>query len=339
MTLLIATDEAGYGPRLGPLVIVATAWRLADGHAFEDADAKLCEPIQIDSVGSFHIDDSKRVFKRPKAAAKDSVTISSIDRITDAVAHWVSLPIPSESFSHWLRTIAPHDFESLIKQPWFKGLAADNTKNTKAGPDTTSEQLIKHWSQGGWQLVGLAARVIDAARFNSMLQTVGNKADILSDSTCSMAVELAKRLYKIKDKTVVVRSDRFGGRAYYAGLVQHHCPGYNISVLSETSQASSYRLTADHQKTCPPEIVWSFIVKGDSFPPVAMSSIIAKSTRERLMGFFNRYFQDQTESIPSLGKNLMPTAGYAVDATRFLNDLSSYRASAKMDDDILIRKK
>ena len=26
--LLIATDEAGYGPKLGPLVIVATAWSI-----------------------------------------------------------------------------------------------------------------------------------------------------------------------------------------------------------------------------------------------------------------------------------------------------------------------
>ena len=28
MTLLIGTDEAGYGPNLGPLVVAATAWRI-----------------------------------------------------------------------------------------------------------------------------------------------------------------------------------------------------------------------------------------------------------------------------------------------------------------------
>ena len=28
MTLVIGTDEAGYGPNLGPLVVAATAWRV-----------------------------------------------------------------------------------------------------------------------------------------------------------------------------------------------------------------------------------------------------------------------------------------------------------------------
>ena len=31
MTYLIGTDEAGYGPNLGPLVISATVWRVPDG--------------------------------------------------------------------------------------------------------------------------------------------------------------------------------------------------------------------------------------------------------------------------------------------------------------------
>ncbi|MFM8709140.1 MAG: hypothetical protein ACKOHK_13950, partial [Planctomycetia bacterium] len=39
MTLLIGTDEAGYGPNLGPLVVAATAWRIAG--APEAADATL----------------------------------------------------------------------------------------------------------------------------------------------------------------------------------------------------------------------------------------------------------------------------------------------------------
>ena len=31
MGLLIGTDEAGYGPNLGPLVVAATIWRTSEG--------------------------------------------------------------------------------------------------------------------------------------------------------------------------------------------------------------------------------------------------------------------------------------------------------------------
>ena len=38
MTLLIGTDEAGYGPNLGPLVVAATAWWI-------DARAEAAEAV------------------------------------------------------------------------------------------------------------------------------------------------------------------------------------------------------------------------------------------------------------------------------------------------------
>lgn len=352
MTLLIATDEAGYGPRLGPLVIVATAWRLTPGCDIASADQMLREPVHIDKVGSFHIDDSKRIFKREKANAETPASISSIDRITDAVAHWISLPIPSIDTPNWIRSVATGDFDSLVKQPWFKSLATKPAISNNITTDPISDSLIRHWSQGGWQLVGIAARIIDTASFNAMLDRSGNKADLLSGSTCGLAIDLANQTYQASDESVMIQSDRFGGRAYYAGLIQHQYPDYNVRVLSESSQTSRYRLTdstlsnapqpnrrSGKTKERPTTIEWSFTVGGDSFPPVAMSSIIAKSTRERLMGLLNRYFQTQTTDNPSLGKNLKPTAGYTVDANRFLSNLSAYRIAAGIDDQILIRKK
>lgn len=363
MTLLIATDEAGYGPRLGPLVIVATAWRLAPGCDIATADQMLRKPVYIDNIGSFHIDDSKRIFKRAKANAESPASIPSIDRITDAVAHWVSLPIPSIDTPSWLREVAAGDFDSLVKQPWFQTLAAKRLspqKTSTADPtvDPITETLIRHWASGGWQLVAIASRIIDVASFNAMLDRSGNKADLLSDSTCDLAIKLANQTYDTSDQSVIIQSDRFGGRAYYAGLIQHHCPDYNVRVTAESNQTSSYRLTDSFEPTDPVEskasasnrpstkspvrpqtIDWSFTVGGDSFPPVAMSSIIAKSTRERLMSLLNRYFQTQTANDPKLGKNLKPTAGYTVDANRFLSDISAYRITAGIDDQILIRKK
>ena len=41
MGYLIGTDEAGYGPNLGPLVISATVWEAPDGVGGEDLFGRL----------------------------------------------------------------------------------------------------------------------------------------------------------------------------------------------------------------------------------------------------------------------------------------------------------
>jgi len=352
MTLLVATDEAGYGPLLGPLVIVATAWRLRPDGDLATAEQTLRTPLRIDGIGSFQIDDSKKIFKRGKASSKLPDNVSSIDRITDAVAHWVSYPIPSRELATWLATIASDDFQPLITQPWFRSLADKSDVSASTAKDPTSETMVRHWAQGGLELVGVQARIIDAASFNSMLDRSGNKADILSEATCGLAVGLLNRTFQQADGDVMICCDRFGGRVYYAGLVQHHCPDYHVAVINQSGQHSRYRLTASEppvdqarlqkKRTAsshPMVIDWSFTVNGDNFPPVAMSSIIAKSTRERLMHLLNRYFQTETSGYPGLGENLKPTAGYTVDANRFLKEVEAYRIASGIDDRILKRNK
>lgn len=345
MTLLIATDEAGYGPRLGPLVIVATAWRLAAGQQLETAHDRLAQPIGIEPLGKIRIDDSKRIFKQKKASAGRPAA-SAIDLVTDAVATWIASPAAGDDFPEWLMAIALQDVAGLACQPWFAGLdeSASAPPQTAAPttppitPPTTDADnrriLVEHWSAGGLELVGASARIIDAARFNSLLASVGNKADLLSHSTCALAIELMRRHHRATDGEVVIRSDRFGGRAYYGGLVQHHCPGFTLQVIAETGRQSDYRLVGPGGG---PRITWSFTVGGDSYPPVAMSSIIAKSTRERLMGYFNHHFRELAKHHPTVPRPLRPTAGYAVDAARFLTDIAPLRAGGDLPDRLLIR--
>jgi ribonuclease HII len=346
MTLLIATDEAGYGPRLGPLVIVATAWRLVPGHEFEAAHQRLAEPIGVGSLGKIRIDDSKRIFQQKKASAGRSAA-SAIDLVTDAVATWIASAAASDDFPAWLMAIAPQDVAGLARQPWFASL--DETGSTSAPPAQTTDPrispmiapenrriLVEHWSAGGLELVGAAARIIDAARFNSLLASVGNKADLLSHATCALAIDLMRRHHRPTDGEVIIRSDRFGGRAYYGGLVQHHCPGFTLRVIAETGRQSDYRLVGPDDR---PTITWSFTVGGDSYPPVALSSIIAKSTRERLMGFFNHHFRELASHHPGVPGPLRPTAGYAVDAARFLSDIAPIRLAQGLPDRMLIRSR
>ena len=52
MGYLIGTDEAGYGPNLGPLVISATVWEAPDGVGGEDLFGRLGHVIasELDGV-------------------------------------------------------------------------------------------------------------------------------------------------------------------------------------------------------------------------------------------------------------------------------------------------
>lgn len=352
MSLLIATDEAGYGPRLGPLVVVATAWQVAPATAITAAHDRLAEPVVIEPLGELRVDDSKRVFQRKAATSKAvSSTVrgglpAPLHLLCDAAADWISAPPPSEDLGGWLQQIAPADVTGLSQQPWFAELGPRRNPPCQQAA-AARQRLIAHWSAGELQLVGISARVIDAARFNQWLDRFGNKAELLSHTTCALAVDLWRRHALLATSSCDIYSDRHGGRAFYGGLLQHHCPERTLQVIAETSRCSEYRLagsdtapgeTCKSGEPCGP-LRWRFTVSGDRYPPVALSSIIAKSIREQLMDRFNRYFQAAASASPAAAGPLRPTAGYAVDAARFLEDTAAIRAALSLSDARLIRRK
>ena len=53
MGYLIGTDEAGYGPNLGPLVISATVWEAPDGVGGEDLFGRLGHVIAAEPRRGF----------------------------------------------------------------------------------------------------------------------------------------------------------------------------------------------------------------------------------------------------------------------------------------------
>ncbi len=63
---------------------------------------------------------------------------------------------------------------------------------------------------------------------------------------------------------------------------------------------------------------------------VALSSMVSKYVRELMMRRLNRYFAGR---MPAL----KPTAGYPVDAARFLDDTRDLRRREGIRDDLFIR--
>jgi hypothetical protein len=192
-------------------------------------------------------------------------------------------------------------------------------------------------------MVDVQARIVTAAAFNAAVsnaecvdgttkagsnQPGPNKADLLAASTLG----LVKRLIDRHDDAseVVVYCDRFGGRRYYADVLQQTFADAIPAVIAESADRSAYRIAAGNRT-----IDVAFTVKGDRFTPVALSSMHAKYLRERMMDSFNAYFQRLHRSdVP-----LKPTAGYPVDADRFLNDIAPILRREKIDPDQLIRQR
>ena len=72
MPILIGTDEAGYGPNLGPLVVTATAWQLPFGMKPNELQDCLSDVITAKSKRGekrLHVADSKQVYSAGKSIA------------------------------------------------------------------------------------------------------------------------------------------------------------------------------------------------------------------------------------------------------------------------------
>ena len=329
--ILIATDEAGYGPKLGPLVIAATTWTLPPKAVNEDDLSSffggMKETQTIDGC-KIVVDDSKAIYQpassKSSASSKPSARadrLFGLHAIVSAANHWSDTG--ATDLAGWIRDCANQDCQAIDSTPWLANIPdVDFLKADQVAP------VVSAWSSSGVQLRDARARIIAASQFNQICERGYNKADILSESTLKL---VRNALQDHADESAVrVFCDRHGGRRYYAGVLQHIFDGVCVSVVEETKQLSAGRIDLGNR-----EASIEFSVKGDRFTPVALSSIYAKYLRERMMQSFNEFFiKHHRHKSP-----LKPTAGYPSDANRFLADVKSTIAAERIQESDLIRQR
>lgn len=345
MDYLIATDEAGYGPRLGPLVVTATLWRCPNGvQQANDNFERLRQGIDFDHPFLLQLSDSKKLY-RPHAP-------EGLDRLELPLWLYLHQLLPSsvsdssresaapKCLKGLLEQLAPKDLPQLAKRPWFQRLTEFEFPLSDWERTLTTEQrqtLTRELSDGP-QLIGMAARLLDAPEFNHACGQAGNKATLLSETTLGLVKQLLEQLplpatdtatdTESQNDHVRVLCDRHGGRKRYAGLIQQFFPERLPQIVSEQSHLSQYRT---HIQTR--QVEFQFRVGGDSFAPVALASMLAKYLRERLMQCFNTYW------IERVGAHLRPTAGYAVDAARFTESIRPMADRLDIPPDQYIRER
>lgn len=308
MTLVIGTDEAGYGPNLGPLVIGATAWQV-------DAPPERAETILAEAVSEALAAaetpivwrDSKDVYRG--GSGRTLLLHSALAAI--GMAHgWV--PRSWQDLAAMLHHIAPAAGDASPEWQTLAGVSLLDDNET-AAVMADAERLTQRLAGRGVRLRSIRCRCVYPGTFNRLIDSGLNKSDILSRETLALAAGLAAEL-GTADAPTLVWCDRHGGRKRYAGVIAAAF-GVQAEPLEETPQCSAYRLGGGGLFAGPPatETVLEFSVQGERRPPVAVASLTAKSVRELAMEQFNRFWCDQQP-------NPAPTAGYPVDAARWRDE-------------------
>jgi hypothetical protein len=324
MTLLIGTDEAGYGPNLGPLVVAATAWRV-DAPA-EDAEAVL--------TGAMLEVDAARGARRGTPLWADSKQIYHGGTGFDALERGVSIGVwlaSGELPGGWAalaKSVGPISPRNGCRDEWRELAPLALPREADAAECIEQATAVRDLlARHGVVLERVACRGIYPGEFNALLNDGLNKSDILSAATLDLAASLRAGG---PDEPAIVWCDRHGGRKRYGGLVARHFDAALVQPLEETPARSAYLVPSSDR---PPRQACriEFCVGGESRAPVALASMAAKYVRELAMHAFNAFWASR---VPGL----RPTAGYPTDALRWRGDAATAIQQTHLAEDDLWRR-
>jgi len=291
VTLVIGTDEAGYGPNLGPLVIGATAWRVAAEPAEAEASLSAAATAADALVGGRLWGDSKQIYRG--GGGLDLLGRGALAALSlaggGAPATWPELAT----------ALGIAAGEPLPERSALDGLAVPRQGLGAVAPERMAA-LRQTLAARGVSVVAVRGRMVTPGEFNGLLDRGLNKSDVLSAASLDLAAGLVAEAAAAEP--VVIWCDRHGGRRRYAPQIMRAFAGALVQPVEETPLQSAYRLG--------PGRSIEFTVGGEARLPVAVASMTAKYVRELAMLAFNAFWRAKQ---PDLGA----TAGYPVDAGRW----------------------
>jgi hypothetical protein len=322
MPYLIGTDEAGYGPNLGPLVISASVWWVADPAAGTDLyqllKREVCKSHRNGSSSRQRvaIADSKLLYS-PALGLEvlERGVLAALELAGRCPASWFDVWQLLDEPSHGRLTSMPWHEDYNVSLP----LAADRNDLDRLVP-----RLQRGLARAGVRLVALRSRAVFPDEFNRATCELGNKAEALSRFTLELVADM---LALCVGEPVVVVCDKHGGRNYYGRLLQHQFPDPLIEVHSERPERSLYRWGPSEAR-----IEVNFRAGGEEFLPAALASMTSKYLRELAMRAFNDFWCTR---VPGLA----PTAGYPGDSRRFKNAIEPLQLAMGIADQIVWRER
>lgn len=325
--LLAGVDEAGLGPNLGPLCLAAASvevggplpaaraappnlWALLPGVATAD-------PAGNRRGGLLVVADSKAVYgpHHDTGPLEEAVFafLRAIDPATD---------LPRTAGDLLRRLGVP--LGRVRRRPWYAAVEAlPIPRRAVLGVARKKGDLLRAaLDAAGIRPAGLRAVALPEAEFNHGIDRTANKATLHA----SLVTGLIRSTVGRDGPDAVVECDRLGGRVRYGPVLARRFPGASFRVLDQEEEYSAYRVRWRGRT-----LDVSFRVKGESHAfLVALASMTAKYVRELFVGCLNAFFL-------SYDPTLRPTAGYPLDARRFLRETAALRTRLGIRDHDLVR--
>lgn len=314
MAWIVGIDEAGYGPNLGPLVQAAVALSLPDSdpsgwdclrpwvrRAAEPVDHRLC------------LDDSKKIYHGAQGFRR-------LEEGVFAALGWSAGPLDER-----LASLLDADLrEELSKEHWYQ-----STERLPLHSNLICEPRWPDW----WQPGPVAVNLVTTPRFNQMVNRARSKATVLAAGLIHLLQIMQQAIPRQspeagKSEPVLVFCDKQGGRNQYAPMLQAAFPEGWVITERESAAESRYRITGLDRD-------WCIVItpRADaSGVAVAVASMLAKYLREVCMLQMNRFWRQHLPQI-------QPTAGYPVDARRFLAEIRPLLVTLNLAEEAIWRVK
>ena len=337
MPWVVGVDEAGYGPNLGPLAQAAVAVRLPETDPAGWASfAPWARRIGERDPARILVDDSKLVHSGKYGFARLEQVVAAFLGLPGAIAG--SLPpstaltkprrkspgvaTPTSTWGETLGALAvPGVADDLRAEAWFDP-ALPLPLFADAPPD--HRPLL---CAAGLDAIVVGLNLVPTPVFNRVVAGSDSKAAVLAAGLVALLSRTQTRLPP-DGEPVLLLCDKQSGRARYAHLLEAAFPGAAVITERESVAESRYRLTGLGR-----EVSARVIPEADGHSiAVALASCLAKYAREVSMRQFNAHWAN-------LVPGLRPTAGYPVDAKRFLADIRPAMARLGLPDELVWRVK